>query len=388
MLQHWWLDPQDVYLNHGTFGVTPRRVLAAQQALREAIERHPARFLGRELMNLEPQPPAQPTLLRSAAAKVGAFLGASGDDIVFVDNASSGVNAVLRSLRLQAGDEIVLLDHAYGAVARTAAFVAREHGARVVTAALPFPIVDASSCLSVLEAALTPRTRIAVLDHVSSETALVMPLAQMAALCRDKGVPVLVDGAHAPGAIHVDIPALGVDWYAANLHKWAFAPRACGVLWAAPGRREGLHPNIISWGLDVGWHQEFDWTGTRDPTPCLCAPDGIAFITDFLGIEAMRQHNHGLAWQAAQMLCERWRQPWTTPESMVGCMVTVPLPERLGSDTAAAARLKDWLLLERRIEAPIIVRGGRLWVRVAIQVYNELGDVERFANAIDEWGTR
>ena len=185
MLQHWWLDPQGVYLNHGTFGVTPRRVLATQQALREAIERHPARFLGRELMSLAPQPPARPTLLRSAAAKVGAFLGASGDDIVFVDNASSGVNAVLRSLRLAPGDEILLLDHAYGAVARTAAFVAREHGARVVTAHLPFPVHDVQACLDAVEAGLTPRTRIAVLDHVSSETALVMPLAQMAALCRD-----------------------------------------------------------------------------------------------------------------------------------------------------------------------------------------------------------
>ena len=140
-----------------------------------------------------------------------------------------------------------------------------------------------AGALAALSEALTPYTRIAVLDHVTSETALVLPLAGMAALCRERGVPVLADGAHAPGAIDLDIPALGVDWYVANLHKWAFAPRGCGVLWAAPDRREGLHPPIISWGLDVGWHQEFDWTGTRDPTPFLCAPVGIAFITDSLG---------------------------------------------------------------------------------------------------------
>src|SRR5213592_3288454 len=132
MLEHWWLDPQAVYLNHGTVGVTPRRVLAAQQHLRETIERHPARFMIRELMSLEPVAPAPPTRLRAAAAQVGAFLGARGDDIVFVDNASSGINAVLRSQRLQPGDEIVLLDHAYGAVERTAGFVARQSGARVV----------------------------------------------------------------------------------------------------------------------------------------------------------------------------------------------------------------------------------------------------------------
>jgi isopenicillin-N epimerase len=385
MLQHWWLDPDGVYLNHGTFGATPRRVLDAQQALRQTIERHPARFLARELMSLKPEPPAQPTLLRAAAERVGTFLGARGDDIVFVDNASSGVNAVLRSVRLRPGDEILLLDQGYGAVARQAAFVAREQGARVVTVRLPFPIDDASRCVAALEAALTPRTRIAVIDHVCSDTALLLPLAEMAALCRAHGVPVLADGAHAPGAIDVDIGALGVDWYVANLHKWAFAPRACGLLWAAPERRDGLHPNVISWGLDVGWHQEFEWTGTRDPTPFLCAPHGIAFITDFLGTQAMREHNHHLAWQAARMLCERWDLPWTTPESMVGCMVTVPLPEGLGGHAAAAARLKDWLLFERRIELNIVARDERLWARVAIQVYNEIGDVERFADAVDEW---
>jgi isopenicillin-N epimerase len=145
-----------------------------------------------------------------------------------------------------------------------------------------------------------------------------------------------------------------------------------------------LHPNIISWGLDVGWHQEFEWTGTRDPTPFLCAPDGIAFMTDFLGIEAMREHNHALAWRAAQMLSERWGLPWATPQSMVGCMVAVPLPPRLGSDRASAERLKDWLLLERGIELTIFAQGGQLWARVAIQVYNEVDDIERFAQAIAE----
>ena len=388
MLEHWWLDPQAVYLNHGTVGVTPRRVLDAQQALRETIERHPARFLLRELMSLDAMPPAQPTRLRAAAERVAAFLGARGEDVVFVDNVSAGVNAVLRSLRLQAGDEIVLFDHAYGAVARMAAWVAREQGARVVTVPLPFPIDGAATVLDALAAAITTRTRIAVLDHVTSETALVLPLRQMAALCRDRGVLVLADGAHAPGAIDVDIPALGVDWYAANLHKWAFAPRGCGVLWAAPQRREGLHPVVLSWGLGLGWHQEFDWTGTRDPTPYLCAPDGIEFITDFLGLQAMREYNHALVWGAAQGLASRWGMPWTTPESMVGCMATVPLPLRLGTDTADASRLKDWLLLERQIEVPIVARGARLWARVSAQVYNDDSDIDRLASAVDAYGAQ
>ena len=388
MLDHWWLDPQAVYLNHGTVGVTPRRVLDAQQALRETIERHPARFLLRELMSLDAVAPAAPTRLRAAAQQVGAFLGARGADLAFVDNASAGVNAVLRSLRLRPGDEIVLFDHAYGAVARTAEFVARESGARVLTLPLPFPLTDPALCLAALEAGLTPRTRIAILDHITSETALLLPLAHMAALCRSRGVPVLADGAHAPGAIALDIGALGVDWYVANLHKWAFAPRGCGLLWAAPERQPGLHPSVISWGLDVGWHQEFDWTGTRDPTPYLCAPAGIEFITQVLGAQAMREHNHALAWRAAQALCARWGLAWTTPESLVGCMATVPLPPRLGVDAAAAAALKDWLLFERRIEVPILARGGRLWARVSAQVYNDDDDIERLARACDEFGAR
>ncbi|HEX7383023.1 MAG TPA: aminotransferase class V-fold PLP-dependent enzyme [Burkholderiaceae bacterium] len=389
LLEHWWLDPRGTYLNHGTVGATPRRVLAAQQALQAEIERQPARFMVRELtgsLDGLAAAAAQPRL-RAAADRVAAWLGARGDDLVFVDNASSGINAVLRSLRLAPGDEILLTDQAYGAVARTAAFVARERGAQVVTVALPFPATDAQAFVDAVEAGLTPRTRIAVLDHVTSETALVLPLAAMAERCRARGVPVLADGAHAPGALDLDIPALGVDWYAANLHKWAFAPRTSAVLWSAGAReREGLHPAVVSWGLDQGWHAEFDWTGTRDPTPFLCAPEGIDFITGFLGAGAMRAHNHGLARAAAHALGERWGTPWRTPEAMVGCMVTLPLPARLPATAEAARRLRDALLFEHAIELPVVARAGRLWARVSAQVYNEFDDIERLARAVEAWG--
>ena len=175
-----------------------------------------------------------------------------------------------------------------------------------------------------------------------------MPLAEMAGACRARGVAVLVDGAHAPGAIELDVGALGVDWYAANLHKWAFAPRSCGILWAAPERRAELHPPVLSWGVTGGdWLQEFDWPGTRDPSPWLAAPAGLDFMHDVLGVEAMREYNHALAWQGAVALARRWEREWVTPESMVGCMVTVPLPARLGSaDEGAAQRLRDALLAE------------------------------------------
>jgi isopenicillin-N epimerase len=380
MLEHWWLDPGVVDLHHGTVGATPKRVLDVQRELRETIERQPARYLLREWCR--PTPGGR-TRLRDAADTVAAFLGAKGDDLVFLDNATTAVNAVLRSLPLEPGDEIAITDHAYGAIANAAAFAAREAGARVVTIALPFPAGDPRASVDAVARALGARTKVAIVDHVSSETALVQPLAAIAAACRAAGVPVLADGAHAPGAIDLAIDALGVDWYAANLHKWAFAPRPCGVLWAAPERQRDLHPPVISWGLDRGWQHEFDWTGTRDPTAFLVAPEGIRFMTEFAGWQRMRAHNHRLAWDSALALGERWRLPWRTPESMVGCMVTAPLPAAAGAGVGAARRLQDRLLFERRIEAPIVARAGRLWVRISAQVYNETRDIDALADAVD-----
>lgn len=389
LLAQWWLDPDITYLNHGTVGATPRVVLEAQHAWQRRIEAQPAAFLFRELIRLAPDDAGAPRpLLRRVADTVGEFVGARGDDIVFVDNASTGINAVLRSLALKPGDEIVVLDQAYGAVVKAAEFVARGAGAKVVVAATPFPVQGdiVQACADAVERVLTPRTRLAVLDHISSETALILPVAAMVERCRAHGVPVLVDGAHAPGAIALDVPALGADWFVGNLHKWAFAPRACGFLWVAPGRREALHPPVISWGLDVGLAQEFDWTGTRDPSAVLCAPDGIAFMRDVLGLDAMRAWNHDLVWRMAHTLAARWGQPFDTPEPLVGCMASVALPARIQSlGEPAAYALKDWLLHERRIEAQVMPIRGLAHVRLAAQVYNDESDYERLAAAIDDW---
>ena len=387
-LSHWWLDPAATYLNHGTVGATPRVVLDAQHAWQRRAEAQPAAFLFRELMRLTPDDPAAPRpLLRQAADAVGEFVGVRGDDLVFVDNASTGVNAVLRSIALRPGDEIVVLDQAYGAVIKAAEFVARAVGAKVVVVATPFPVQGdpTGEYADAVERALTPRTRLAILDHISSHTALTLPVAEMTARCRARGVPVLIDGAHAPGAIALDVAALGADWYVGNLHKWAFAPRGCGVLWAAPERRRGLHPAVISWGVtNDDWLQEFDWTGTRDPSPWLAAPAGLDFMHTVLGVAAMREHNHRLAWEGARHLAARWGRPWTTPEAMVGCMASVPLPERLGpADAATAQHLRDVLLFEHGIEIPVIALAGGLWLRLSIQVYNDEGDIERLAEAVD-----
>ncbi len=378
-----------VYLNHGTVGVTPRVVMQRRAAILQDIEAHPARFMLRDLMHLDATtaatPGAAPPRLREAAARVAAFVGCTADGLVFVDNATSGICAVLRSLRLDEGDEILLPDHAYGGVARAAAFIAAGQGATITTFALPFPASTPEAMIDAVAAAITPRTRVALLDHVTSETALVMPLAAMAAACRARGVAVLVDGAHAPGAIDLDIAALQVDWYVANLHKWAFAPRACGIVWAAPQRRAGLHPAVISWGVtNDDWIAEFDWTGTRDPSPWLAAPAGIAFMEDRLGVRAMRDYNHALVWHGATRLATHWGTTFDTPEAMIGCMAAVPLPARLGpADAATAQAVRDALLFEHGVEVPILARNGSLWARVSIQVYNDASDLDRLAAAVD-----
>lgn len=381
MRPHWLLEPDTVYLNHGTVGATPRRVLAAQQAIREEIERQPARFLLRELTSIGGGAEGTSKRLRAAAAAVAAFLGARGDDLVFVDNTTAGVNAVLRSLPLAPGDEIVITDHTYGGVAKAAAFVARERGAAVRTVELPWP-PDADAVCEAVAAALGPRTRIAIVDHVTSLSALVLSVARIAAACRARGVRVLVDGAHAPGAISLDIPALGADWYVGNLHKWCWTPRSCGILWAAPDRQAGLHPPVVSWGLDQGFTAEFDWPGTRDPSAALAAPTAIELMRE-LGVGAVQAYNHALAWQAGGVLAERWGVPLVQREEQIGTMVTVPLPPEAGSSPEDAQRLRDALLFEDHIEVQLHPFRDRLWIRVSAQIYNDASDVERLARAAE-----
>jgi isopenicillin-N epimerase len=381
-LASWPLEPGLTYLNHGTVGVTPLPVLEVQRSIRDDIERNPSRYLLRELCEVVVgQPRAERPRLRQAADVVGEFVGVRGDDLVFVDNTTTGANAILRSWPFQAGDEILVSDFGYGGVTCAVTFAARESGAIVRTAAMPYPVRSADEVVEAFAAAIRPNTKLAVVDHVTSESALVLPLAAIAERCHARGVAVLADGAHAPGAIPLDIPSLGVDWYVGNLHKWLWVPRSSGVLWASPARQQSLHSSVISWGLDRGFQAEFDMPGTRDPSPHLSAPAAIAFMHQ-LGVDAVRQYNHALAWNGARRLAERWGTDFVTPEALIGTMATVMLPQTLGTTAADAAKLRDALLFGDRIEVQVHAFRSRLYARISAQIYNEPADIDRLAGAV------
>jgi isopenicillin-N epimerase len=381
MLEHWLLEPDCTYLNHGTVGATPRRVLQKQQALRDEMERQPSRFMLRELNGHQPMPWRAVSRLREASDQVAAFLGSRPDDLVFVPNVTTGLNAVLNSLPLRPGDEVVITDLAYGAVALAAGDVCERSSATLRTVHIDYPVRHAGDIVESIVRTLTPRTRLLVVDHITAQTALVLPVAAIAAECRTRGIPVLADGAHAPGARPLDIPSLGVDWYAANLHKWAHAPRGCGILWAAQARQSILRFPIVSWGHGKGFRAEFEHTATSDPTSFLAAPEGIALLREW-DFDACVEYMHGLAWEAAAMLSDRWHTRFEIPEEMVGAMATVPLPESAGATDADAARLRLALLIDDRIEVQLHAWRGRLWTRVSTQVYNDRADIERLADAV------
>ena len=381
LLPLWPLDPAAIYLNHGTVGVTPRRVLDAQQQLRERIERHPARFLLRDLWTFTGSARNEPILMRRAAADVAAFVGAGAADLVFIDNTTAGGNAVMQSLRLASGDEILVSDQAYGGIVTPVRHWTARAGATVRVVELPYPAFDPAVAVERVARAITPRTRLVIAEHIAAETALVHPIAEIVRVCHERGAAVLVDGAHVPGQLELNVSSIGADYYLANLHKWAMAPRSSAFMVASPAAQQDLHPPVISWGYGTGYTQEFDWVGTRDATPWLVAPEGIRFVRE-LHEAGWTEYTHELAWSGAKMLTERWGTPLDMPESCVASMVTIAAPDRCGSTKADASRLRDALLFEHNIEAQVHARAQRVWIRFCVQAYTEMSDLARLGDAV------
>lgn len=357
------------HLNHGSYGAAPRVVTDAAQAWRERLEADPTSFYRDAL----------PGATRAAAARVAAFLGGRAEDWAFLENATQGTNAIVASLRLEPGDELLCLSQVYGAVGNTLRHYGERVGARAVSVPVPVPFVDAEPLLAALKAAIDPRTRLACFDHISSAGAVVFPIREMAAICRERGIPVAIDGAHAPGQLSLDVPALGVDWYVGNLHKWAFAARGTAVIWCAPERQATLHPVSISHYLGQGFAAEFDFSGTRDSSPWLAVPEALDYLAT-LGPAAVHAHNNALAREAGDMLAEAWSSEIAAAPPFSAAMAAVRLPGVAAADRTAARRIARHLREAHAISAGVMTIDGGVWLRVSAQIYNEIDDYRPLAD--------
>lgn len=365
------LDPRTTHLNHGSFGAVPAEVLAAQHDLRSRLEANPTLFMSRDL----------PDLIGTARRRLADFVGADPMGLVFVANATTGVNAVLRSFPFADGDELVVTDHGYNACRNVADAVAAQTGARVVEAHVPFPIAGPDEAIRAICGAVTDRTALVMVDHITSPTALVLPVSVIIDAVGD--VPVLVDGAHGPGMVPLDIDSIGAAFYTGNCHKWMCAPKGAGFLWVADSYRDVIVPGTISHGWNEQWpgenrlHRLFDYTGTDDPTAWLAVPAAIDVMERAVdgGWDEVIGQNHRLAVEARDLLLEALDATAPAPAEMLGAMASIVLPD--GDDDVRSALYHD-----HQIEVPVFEWKEERILRISAQIYNHLDEYRRLAAAI------
>jgi isopenicillin-N epimerase len=361
-------------------------VLQAQAELRARMEAEPVRFFVREL---EP-------LLEEARGALGTFLDADPEDLAFVPNATAGVNTVLRSLRISPGDELLTTNHEYNASRNALDWVAGRMGAKVVVASLPWPNPTPQAVVEAVLEEVTPRTRLALVDHISSQTALVLPVKELVQALRERGVETLVDGAHAPGQVPLSLRELDAGYYTGNCHKWLCAPKSAAFLHVRKELQAGLKPLSVSHGHNSTrrdrsrFRLDFDWTGTADPSAALCVPHALRVMGGLLpgGWPAVMADNRAKVLAARRMLCERLGVAPHCPEEMVGAMATVGLPE--GYPTAPPPPyyldpLQDRLFHEWKIEVPVIAwpKAPKRHLRLSAQLYNTHAEYQRLAEALE-----
>ncbi len=386
----WRLDPAITFLNHGSFGACPLPVLAHQRALVDELEAGPVAFLD---TNIEAR-------IDAARHAVARFLNADPEGLVFVQNATTAVSTVLRSLRFEAGDELLTTDHEYNATLNGLAEVARAAGARVITVALPVEIESSEQALEAILDAVSPRTRLALVSHITSPTATILPIERIVRELEARGVDTLVDAAHTPGQLPVDIETLGAAYWTGNGHKWLCGPKGSAILHVRADRRDRIRPPIVSHGWNDPrpdrpqlW-KEFDWTGTPDPTPALTIPVAISIVGGLHpdGWPGIMGANHDLVVEGRGLIAEAVGVTLRVPAALHGSMAIIRLP--ITPTDEAALTLKVALKDEDRIEVPITafpVPAARaklsdppsaVFVRISAQRYNEIDDYARLADAL------
>jgi isopenicillin-N epimerase len=368
------LDPAVSYLNHGSFGAVPISVQRTQQRLRDETEANPLKFFGQGLLDR----------IIHTRRHVATFLGADPDGSALVTNTTAAVSLVLQSVRLTSGDEVLLTDHAYGSVAMAVRRQCRRSGATARTVALPLGAPDAE-VVSRIRAALRPgKTKLLVVDQIASATAQFLPAREIAATARHHDIPVLVDAAHAPGMIPLDVSAIGADFWVGNLHKWAYAPRGTALLAVAPGWRRKIDPLVVSWEQDAGFPLSVEYQGTVDYSAWLSAPAGL-YVLRTLGPETVRTHNAELAAYAQRVVGAALGVPAAElpdPGAPTAAMRIVPLPAGLATTQAEAHALRQHISDKLATETAVNAWGGRGWLRLSAQVYNRPEEYETLAERL------
>ncbi|MGH3406905.1 MAG: aminotransferase class V-fold PLP-dependent enzyme [Streptosporangiaceae bacterium] len=372
----WLLDREVAHCNHGSFGALPAAVLEAQDQLRRRMAANPMRWFNREL----------PGLVAEARAEVARFLGADPEGLALVSNVSTGVSAIVQSFPIEAGDEVLSTDHAYGAVSYALDRLCARTGARRVIASIPYESSD-DDVVASLTAHCTERTRLVVVDQVTSATARRFPVADVVRAAHLLGVPVLVDGAHAPGMLPLDVPAIGADFWVGNLHKWACAPAGSGALWAAPQWRKQMLSPVVSWGEPDGFPGSFDWVGTDDISAWLATPDSLRVLGS-LGWDRVRAHNEALVGWAQSRVAEILGVPAGGLRHDPGLsMALVWLPPGRADTPEQAREIQDHLAT-LGVEMAIGCWNGRGAIRLSAQVYNQPSDYERLAMGVRDFLAR
>ena len=374
----WVLAEEGTFLNHGSFGACPRVVLAAQARIREAMEAQPDQFFRGGIM-----PGEGVTTLRTAASDLAAFVNAGHDQLAFIENATAGVQAVLRSVDFAPGDRILITDHTYNAVRLMVEARCAETGAVPLVVKIPIP-TSADAIMARFEEALTARVKLAIVDHITSPTALVMPMERLVPALRNSGAQVLVDGAHAIGQIPLDLRALEVDWYVSNMHKWLFAPKGSAFLYAAPRVADITRPNVVSHFIGMGFPHSFDFTGTRDNSSWLAVPAAIRFFEE-LDPVAARRYQSRLVRIASDLLPSIGARV-VGPTDMCAAMRSFILPQARPATDADKDELERTLWEKDRIQVMAKAFGGELLLRISGQVYVDEGDIHRLMDALDRRG--
>ncbi len=378
MKNHFLLDPDVIFLNHGSFGATPRPVFAEYQEWQRRLERQPVRFILTELWEH----------LAVARQKMSSYLGADAADLVFVPNSTFGLNIVARSLQLTAGDEVLTTDHEYGACDNVWEFMSEKQGFCYVRQPISLPLMSPEAVVDELWQGVTPKTRIIFISHITSATAACFPVADICRRAREAGILTIIDGAHAPGQVALDLQTMAPDFYFGNMHKWLCGPKGSAFLYVRSDKQSMIEPLVIGWGWGKNKNLSFgsdfldgmQWLGTNDLSAYLSVPAAINF-QEAHDWTAVRQQCHSLLRQAMQRICTLTGLSPIYPEDggFYHQMASIPLPQL--TDTAA---FKEALYEGYKIEVPVLAWNGRHFIRVSVQGYNTQSDIDTILEALAE----